>query len=157
MPSIVAWVPFQSPATTMFQESQMSLRDKNIPSDMFKIRRAHIAIYQNLHSSLWSYTEQLSTMLKPPRSNFTHRQITQRLCTIQPCDYPRKKIFLYAPQHCSGRLPAHWGNSYFAVEGHLDSHERFSVSGVHCLSGLYIVNAFGGIRHLYMPVVGQTE
>lgn len=58
------------------------------------------------------------------------------------------KIFFYAPQHCTGRLPTRWGNSYFAVEGHLDWHERFSVRGVHCLNGLYIVTTFRGIRFM---------
>lgn len=124
MPSIVVYVPFHSPATTTFQESQMSQRRKNIPSDTFKIRHSHTQSFIKTGIHLSDHTQSSSlfslavTMLKPPHSH----QITQRLYTIQPCDYPLEKIFFYAPQHCTGRLPTRWGNSYFAVEGHLDSH-----------------------------------
>ncbi len=146
MPSIVVYVPFHSPATTTFQESQMSHWGKNILLDTFKIRCAHTQRFIKTGIPLSDHTQSSSlfalavTMLN---SYFTHHQITPRLYNLVII---HRKIFLYAPQHCTGRLPERWGNSYFAVEGHLDSHERFSVWGVHCLSRLYIVTAFRGIR-----------
>lgn len=96
MPSIVVYVPFHSPATTTFQESQMLQRRKNIPSDTFKIRHSHTQSFIKTGIHLSDHTQSSSlfslavTMLKPPHSH----QITQRLYTIQPCDYPLEKNLL---------------------------------------------------------------
>lgn len=112
----------------------------------------HRELHQNWHSSLWSYTEQLSVFscshnaqatTLPFHSPSNHSEIIYNTTLWLSTG----KIF-YAPQHCTGRLPTLWGNSYFAVEGHLDSYERFSVRGVHCLNGLYIVTTFRGIRFM---------
>ncbi len=147
MPSIVVYVPFHSPTTTTFQEAQMSHWGKNILLDTFKIRPAHTQRFIHTGIHLSGHTQSSSlfalavTMLN---SYFTHHQITLRLYKIKPCDYPQKNLPFCSPalHRQAARM---LGNSYFAVEGHLDSHERFSVWGVHCLSGLYIVTAFRGI------------
>lgn len=89
MPSIVVYAPFCSPATTTFQESQMSQRGKNIPSDTFKIRHTHTQGFIKTGIHLSDHTQSNSlfslavTMLKPPHYHFTHHQITQRLYTVQ--------------------------------------------------------------------------
>lgn len=100
MPSIVVYVPFHSPATTTFQESQMSHWGKNILLDTFKIRCAHTQRFIKTGIHLSDHTQSSSlfalavTMLY---SYFTHHQITPRLYTIQPCDYPQKNLPLCTP------------------------------------------------------------
>lgn len=153
MPSIVVYVPFCSPAIAPFQESQMSHRGKNIPSDTFKFRQAHTQSFIKTGIHLSDHTQSSSVF------SCSHNAQTATLSFHSPSNHSEiiynttlwlstGKIFFYSPQHCTGRLPTRWGNSYFAVEGQLDSHERFSVSGVHCLNGLYIVTTFRGIWFL---------
>jgi len=68
-------------------------RRKNIPSDTFKIRHQHTQSFIKTGIHLSDHTQSSSlfslavTMLKPPHSH----QITQRLYTIQPCDYTQEK------------------------------------------------------------------